>query len=624
VQVERLFCFQHGGGMAINLGSAYGKVALDTKGLVQGVDKGKASLSSLETSAKQLGAQMKDVGQKLTVGLTLPILALGTASIKMASDMVETKSKVKVVFGDMADYVEQWSEGSAKSMQLSQQQALEAAGTFGNLFIAMKIGKKDAAEMSTVLVQLAGDLGSINNMDPSLVLVKLKSGIVGETEAVRDLGIDLRATTVEAKAMEMGFQKLNGQFTQGDLIAARYAIILEQTSVAQGDIARTGGELAGQLKTLNANWKDILAILGQNLLPVAKIFVTILNEWLEKFKNLSPFQQKVIVGFLAFVAILGPLLILMGTLLPMIHFTTKSLNPFSGGIFGLVFGFVKLVSVLAIVVKVLSFFGVSLGPLGTGILGLNTAIAGTGAALFPIIVILLAIAAVVVWWAVLWKSNIFDIQGTWKTFVSVIKSLWGALTAFLRGDTEAATEYLQEAWNTLVDKIQERWQNWFGWIVTAWNNFTNFLRNALPRLRDYIVTAFKNTNWMDVGKSILLGLANGMLLGIPSLILAATKAVEAVLKTFDDKLDMHSPSGVMEKRGIWSALGYAKGWQQGMNPDDVAQMMAKPLVNNNSTQQQNITMQFSGGITTRQVQGMIAENNEQMMNTLINALGGAS
>lgn len=610
--------------MAINLGSAYGKVALDTKGLVQGVDKGKASLSSLETSAKQLGAQMKDVGQKLTVGLTLPILALGTASIKMASDMVETKSKVKVVFGDMADYVEQWSEGSAKSMQLSQQQALEAAGTFGNLFIAMKIGKKDAAEMSTVLVQLAGDLGSINNMDPSLVLVKLKSGIVGETEAVRDLGIDLRATTVEAKAMEMGFQKLNGQFTQGDLIAARYAIILEQTSVAQGDIARTGGELAGQLKTLNANWKDILAILGQNLLPVAKIFVTILNEWLEKFKNLSPFQQKVIVGFLAFVAILGPLLILMGTLLPMIHFTTKSLNPFSGGIFGLVFGFVKLVSVLAIVVKVLSFFGVSLGPLGTGILGLNTAIAGTGAALFPIIVILLAIAAVVVWWAVLWKSNIFDIQGTWKTFVSVIKSLWGALTAFLRGDTEAATEYLQEAWNTLVDKIQERWQNWFGWIVTAWNNFTNFLRNALPRLRDYIVTAFKNTNWMDVGKSILLGLANGMLLGIPSLILAATKAVEAVLKTFDDKLDMHSPSGVMEKRGIWSALGYAKGWQQGMNPDDVAQMMAKPLVNNNSTQQQNITMQFSGGITTRQVQGMIAENNEQMMNTLINALGGAS
>jgi DNA-directed RNA polymerase specialized sigma24 family protein len=114
-----------------------------------------------------------------------------------------------------------------------------------------------------------------------------------------------------------------------------------------------------------------------------------------------------------------------------------------------------------------------------------------------------------------------------------------------------------------------------------------------------------------------------MLLGIPSLVLAATKAVEAVLKTFDSKLDAHSPSKELEKRGVWSGLGFMRGWNKTMNPGDVAQMMAKPLLNTSSSQQQNITLQFPTGLTIREVSQVFDAKAEDLVSRLSRAMAGA-
>src|SRR5438093_600144 len=99
-----------------------------------------------------------------------------------ASDLNETQSKTQVVFGKAADVVFRFGKTSATSVGLSTQAAEEAAATFGNLFVAMKIGQRPAANMSVGLVKLAGDLASFNNVDPTQVLEDLRSGLVGEVE----------------------------------------------------------------------------------------------------------------------------------------------------------------------------------------------------------------------------------------------------------------------------------------------------------------------------------------------------------------------------------------------------------------------------------------------------------
>jgi hypothetical protein len=221
----------------------------------------------------------------------------------------------------------------------------------------------------------------------------------------------------------------------------------------------------------------------------------------------------------------------------------------------------------------------------------------------------------------LWKANIFDIQGTWKTFVSVLSSLWSALTAFLQGDTEAAIEYLNEAWFTFLDKLQERWENWFGWFPKAFNTFMNFMRDVLGRLVSYIRDTFARIDWAQVGKYILLGIANGILLGIPSLIIAAAQAADSVLDTIKNNLGISSPSAEAMKLGMSTAQGFLLGMQS-VSPDDMARSLVRPISNTSSSQQQTIIQNFSSGLTVSQARAMIAENNEALMNTMIGALNG--
>ena len=82
-------------------------------------------------------------------------------SITAASDLNETLGKSRIVFGSSAKDVERFGDTSAKSLGISKQAAIEAAATFGNLFIGLELGEPKAADMSQSLVTLAGDLASL-------------------------------------------------------------------------------------------------------------------------------------------------------------------------------------------------------------------------------------------------------------------------------------------------------------------------------------------------------------------------------------------------------------------------------------------------------------------------------
>src|SRR3990172_8687243 len=189
-------------------------------------------------------------------------------SIGAASDMNETLSKSKVIFGGSAEAVEDFGNTAAKSMGISKQAAIEASATFGNLFVGLDLGQQKAADMSKGIVTLAGDLASFNNLDPTEVLEKLRSGLAGEAEPLRSLGVFLNEAKVKAKAMELGLADAHGELTDGAKVQARYALILEETTTAQGDFARTSDGLANKQRIANARMADASAVLGQKLLPV--------------------------------------------------------------------------------------------------------------------------------------------------------------------------------------------------------------------------------------------------------------------------------------------------------------------------------------------------------------------
>jgi hypothetical protein len=191
-----------------------------------------------------------------------------SGSVDLASNLGETINKTEVVFGEAADQVLKFGDTSARALGMTKNAALGAAATYGNLLRAMGFTADESANMSTSLVQLAADLASFNNMDPEEVLTKLRAGLTGEAEPLKTLGVNLNQTRIESKALEMGLIKQKGQLDAATKAQAAYAIIMEDTALAQGDFARTSDGLANQQRILAAQWENAKTKLGTGLLPL--------------------------------------------------------------------------------------------------------------------------------------------------------------------------------------------------------------------------------------------------------------------------------------------------------------------------------------------------------------------
>ena len=211
-------------------------------------------------------------------------------SVSAASDLNEQVSKTEQVFGDAGAAVKEWSQTTADAFGISQRQALTAASTFGNLFRVIDLAPEQAAKMSQSLVQLAADLASFNNASPEEVLTALRSGLIGEAEPLRRFGVLLSEARVQQKAMADSGKTTVKALTDQEKALARYAIILEDTTTAQGDFARTSDGLANQMRRFNANLDDLASNMGKTFLPALTEIVGGANAVFDVFSRPAPPQ----------------------------------------------------------------------------------------------------------------------------------------------------------------------------------------------------------------------------------------------------------------------------------------------------------------------------------------------
>ena len=195
------------------------------------------------------------------------MVGLVAATVGAASDLNETMNKVDVVFGASAAAMKAWGKTAAETMGMSTREALDASANFGTMFRTMGLGEAQTVDMSQSLVRLAGDLASFYNLDPENTLEKLRSGLVGEAEPLRTLGVLLTEDAVKAKGLAMGLGKATGALSEGEKAQARYALILEQTQLVQGDYIKTSDSLANTQRRLKKQFENIRAAIGQAFLP---------------------------------------------------------------------------------------------------------------------------------------------------------------------------------------------------------------------------------------------------------------------------------------------------------------------------------------------------------------------
>lgn len=276
-------------------------------------------LSQAEKDVKQatvdLGRNFQRAGTALTLGLTVPFIAVVKHASDVAMTAQETENKVTVAFGAMEDAVHQWSEGSARSMGLARHEAEGAAATFGTMFSAMGLGRKKAFELSTGVVKLAADLGSFFDVDPTEMLERIRSGLVGEIEPLRRVGILLTDQAVRQKAVSIGLADSTDQVSEAAKVQARYALIVDQSSKANGDYARTADSATNSMRTARAAYEDAMVQLGNHLLPLIAKGAQTITALAEAFSALPGPVQAALFGFGAILATAGPLLVAFGSII---------------------------------------------------------------------------------------------------------------------------------------------------------------------------------------------------------------------------------------------------------------------------------------------------------------------
>jgi hypothetical protein len=258
--------------------------SLDTKGF----DKAAREFAKLDKNSERAGFALKKAFLPAVAALGgLAVAGIGAA--KMASDLNEETSKTRVVFDKASDSVIDFSKSAATALGQSQTEALKAAGTFGVLGKAAGLTGTDLKDMAVEFTTLASDLASFNNTTPEEAVLALGAGLRGESEPLRRFGILLNDATLRQKALELGLVKTTKDALTPQIKSlAAQAVILEQSTVAQGDFARTADGAANQQRILNAQLKDAKTNLGKGFLPVMSIAVGLLSDFAEFARNNAP------------------------------------------------------------------------------------------------------------------------------------------------------------------------------------------------------------------------------------------------------------------------------------------------------------------------------------------------
>lgn len=600
--------------MAFQLGNAYGKVTVDARGVKSGVGEASTSLLRLTEIGKKVGQGLTQTGQALTVGLTLPIIAAGTAAIKFASDLSETKSKVKQIFGDMSEDLFKWSETANTRLGLTRQAALDGASTFALFGKAAKLSGEDLTDFAKQNVQFAADFASFYNTNPEEAIMAIGAAYRGESEPIRKYNILLNDQIIKQKAAALGILDTTGQLSMQNRILAVNALIMEQSSAAQGDFARTSGGLANQTKILQAQLQDVAATFGERLLPMAIKVVGGLNSMLDVLQKLPAPVQDGIMVFLVLLAVLGPVLIVLGQLITAVS---------------------TIAAAWPTIVAALPIVSAGLTAIGTAITGtLIPAITAILVALGPIILTIGLIAAAFGLLYLAWTTDFLGFQTTLKQLAFIIQFYFKQGMEGAKKAVIDAGPVINKNWNSMIEKMKPAWDGFIKMLGDTWKFLWDLeikilsmaimaIVNYVLRLRDQVLAIFR-IDWGMIGRNIIAGIISGIVNGVGALVAAVKNAAMAALNAAKEVLGIHSESTAFKYLGKMSGLGYMNEIGRTIDPSKVAGMMAKTAQPPSGAGHGGVMNQvnhFADGLTIRDVERKLDERDQRLYDRFMGVVG---
>ena len=247
--------------MAVELGSAYGKIILDASGATAGAGQAQSALMGLEGGATEAGSSL--LGMVTTLTLVGTILAeVGRAAIEAGRETVEAASEEETSLAQLNATIESTGRGAQTSGTQIRAMADDLQGMYD---------RADIEAAANILMQYL-DIPT-EQIPQDLVLIQNMAAGLGESLP--------EAATTFGKAMEsglthgLGFSKqiqaqINDLMKHGEIAQADQLILDQLNSKYGGQYAAAADTYAGKQDIINSKMQDIKATVGEGLLPTLK------------------------------------------------------------------------------------------------------------------------------------------------------------------------------------------------------------------------------------------------------------------------------------------------------------------------------------------------------------------
>lgn len=215
------------------------------------------------------------------------LLDVGMYSTQMALEVTASINQIKRQMGESSQTFLKWVNDNANAMNMGVGEATKYGAVYSNLFSGFikdsnKLSAYTAKMLQTSAVVAEGSGRSITD-----VMERIRSGLLGNTEAIEDLGINVGVAMIESTeafkrfANGQSWQQLDYQTQQ----QIRLMAILEQATAKYGDTL--SNSVNGSISLFKSLLKDSALNIGNAFLPIINAIMPVLNSFAMILKNVT-------------------------------------------------------------------------------------------------------------------------------------------------------------------------------------------------------------------------------------------------------------------------------------------------------------------------------------------------
>ena len=233
-----------------------------------GIKQATSQLGAFSGKMGGLGSVLGKVGGALAAfGVTAKAIEFTRNSIESARDLERNLFGVDKVFGSLGPQMQQFTK-DAVEMGLSQSKAAKATTFIGSVLKQSGFAMGDVAVETQKLISLAQDLSTLYGYDVQEALLGMTALFRGEYDPIEKFGVAMKQSEINSELAARGLDNLEGAARRNAEQVIRMELLYQRAADATGAFTGQSGNLFVEQKKLQAQFENMQASIGNQLLPV--------------------------------------------------------------------------------------------------------------------------------------------------------------------------------------------------------------------------------------------------------------------------------------------------------------------------------------------------------------------